>query len=296
MSKWFVFCRERFSPLQYIPMIAVFLGTNIAFVFKVEGESAPTRTILLMFVIFLSFFFRMRLFDEIKDYEVDLKFNPSRPLARGLLKVTDVKKMLGFLFILEFLIALSLGQVTFIAWLVAAVYSLLMYKEFFIGPILRPHLTTYAITHTFVINLLAVLAMLSVSKGDISYFSRYHFAFVLMNWCYFNLFEFARKTFAAIEERSEVDTYSSLFGTKGAFALSVKEVFLGLGLLYFCYQGLSQILMPWQFYVLAGAGVGYFLIGLLYFIKPTVPSAKLFRHISGFYLLTHYVLLLIFLK
>lgn len=296
MSKWFIFCRERFSPLQYIPMIAVFLGTNIAFALKVEGESAPTSVLFLMFVIFLSFFFRMRLFDEIKDYEVDIKHNPSRPLARGLLQVSDVKKMLGFLFVLEFLISLSLGKVVFIAWLVAAGYSLLMYKEFFIGQLLRPHLTTYAVAHTFVINLLALLAMVSVSKEDVTQLGRYHFAFVLMNWCYFNLFEFARKTFAANEERPGVDTYSSLFGPKGAFALSVKEVLLGLGLLFFCYQGLSQIWTSSQFYVLVGAGLCYFLVGLIYFVKPTASSAKLFRHISGVYLLTHYILLLIFLK
>ena len=45
----------------------------------------------------------------------------------------------------------------------------------------------------------------------------------LMYWCIFNLFEFARKTFAPSEERQGVESYSSLFGIAGAVILSISQ-------------------------------------------------------------------------
>ncbi|MFP5520071.1 MAG: manganese transporter permease [Bdellovibrionia bacterium] len=291
MSKWLVFLKERFNPLQYIPTIAVFLAANALYISRSENLEITTLSVFLTFLMLTSFFLRMRLFDEIKDYEVDLKINPTRPLARGLITINEVKKAIVILLAAEALIAMALSPGTLVIWLVAALYSLLMYKEFFIGRWLRPHLTTYAITHTFVVNLLALLIMAGAAGFQWQDLHAYHEAFIAMNWCYFNLFEFARKTFAATEERSGVDTYSSLFKPLGAWFLSIKEVLLGVILIN------ASTINP-LFFIgdrvrtkVAILAMIYFVLSLSYLFTPSLKTAKFFRTISGIYLLTHFLIL-----
>ncbi|UOF01079.1 UbiA prenyltransferase family protein [Bdellovibrio reynosensis] len=230
----------------------------------------------------LSFFFRMRLFDEIKDYEVDLKVNPTRPLARGILSVIQVKKALIGLIIFELVLAACFGRNAFLIHAMAIGYSLLMYEEFFIGEILRPHLTTYAVTHTFVSVLLGLSSAVAMSGVDITLLSPAILFFFLMNWAFFNLFEFARKTFAPTEERPHVPSYSNIFGCHGAWALSISQVILGVGIIAWYFS------LP-LFAVAAGI---YILISLGYLLKKTNKTANLFRNISGVYLLLHYLILI----
>ena len=75
-----------------------------------------------------------------------------------------------------------------------------MYKEFFIPNLIRPLLTTYAMSHTIVTGLfsIALLAALSQTMLDLPVEAYY---FALANWGLFNVFEFSRKTLPAV--RSE---------------------------------------------------------------------------------------------
>jgi 4-hydroxybenzoate polyprenyltransferase len=108
------------------------------------------------------------------------------------------------------------------------------------------------------------------------------FIFLLMNWAFFNLFEFARKTFAPSEERPQVPSYSNIFGTRGAWALSVSQCIIGV--LLICY-----VKMNW--YVLV-AGVLYIASTVPFLKMPSTRNAKLFRNSSAAYLLLHYLILI----
>jgi 4-hydroxybenzoate polyprenyltransferase len=287
LRNWLILIKERFSPLQYIPMIVAFTVANGLYIVKAEGIPLNSLRFLAVFVLMLSFFFRMRLFDEIKDYEVDLKINPTRPLARGILSVTQVKRALMILILIELAISSQLGLPAFLIHVLAIGYSLLMYEEFFIGDILRPHLTTYAVSHTFVSVLLGVSAAVGISGiTDLSILSK-HAAFFLVNWCFFNLFEFARKTYAPEEEKENVPSYSNIFGTKGAYLLSISQVVLGLALLRIQFG--EFLLWP---NVLAAV---YLVATVAYLFKPKAANAKLFRGVTGAYLLGHFIVMSIVL-
>ncbi len=287
MRNWLILIKERFSPLQYIPMIVAFTVANGLYLLKAEGIPWSGARFGVVFVLMLSFFFRMRLFDEIKDYEVDLKINPTRPLARGILTVAQVKRMLMILIFLELVLSSQLGLPSFLIHVLAIGYSLLMYEEFFIGDILRPHLTTYAVSHTFVSVLLGISTAVGISgMTDLSILSK-HAAFFLVNWCFFNLFEFARKTFAPEEEKENVPSYSNIFGTKGAYLLSLSQVVIGLALLRFQF---GEFLM-WP-NVLAAL---YLIATMAFLFKPSVFNAKLFRGVTGAYLLGHFIVMSIVL-
>lgn len=286
MVKWFTFIRERFNPAAYIPMIFLFTVANGLFFLKLEGASLNWGRCLLTFILMLSFFFRMRLFDEIKDYEVDLKVNPTRPLARGLLSVKEVRTVLFFLIAFELLLAAFLGSNSFLIHVVAIAYSLLMYEEFFLGDFLRPRLTTYAVSHTFVSVLLGLSCGVAISRTSPAYLPLGVFIFALMNWAFFNLFEFARKTFAKSEERESVPSYSNTFGSGGSWILSISQAILGV-----------LIFSSFYSHVLLFLALGiYLLLSLSYVLNPAVKSAKIFRISSAVYLLIHYAILIYILK
>ena len=234
-------------------------------------------------VFIFSFFLRIILFDEIKDYEVDLKINPTRPLARGLIQIKEVKIALLLLILLELIMTWNLGLSPFLIHAMAVGYSLLMYEEFFIGEFLRPHLTTYAVTHTFVCTLLGISTL--VSSGAGIELQKSILGFVFMNWFYFNLFEFARKTWSSAEERTGVASYSQIFGLWGSVFLSLSQV--GLGVLSFA--GLPDSTCS----VALGVGVIYCLLSLVFPFRPSPKTASFFRGLTGAYLLIHYLILVL---
>jgi 4-hydroxybenzoate polyprenyltransferase len=277
-----ILIQERFPLVQYGPMILFFTLANAMYLKSESGLSIQGLSLAL--VLLLSGFLRLRLFDEIKDYHVDLKFNPTRPLARGVLSVDQTKIGILFLILLELVISASLGLPVFLIHILAIGFSLMMFEEFFIGTYLRPHLTTYAITHTFVSVLFAVTAYVaSQSQPDIQ-FEFTTVLFLLSNWAYFNLFEFARKTYAQTEEKSEVPSYSKIFSVKGSVALSFSQVIIGLILL----QNTLVLTSINPLMVLASL---YLIVCLAFAFKPNITTAKLYRNLSGLYLLVHYILL-----
>ncbi|MFL5783164.1 MAG: UbiA family prenyltransferase [Bacteriovoracaceae bacterium] len=287
MGKWLTFTRERFKPFEYLPLIILFVGVNYLFSHALSGLSLPVWQILILGVLGFLFFFRMRLFDEIKDYEVDLVINPTRPLARGLIKVPEVKKMILFIILLELVLVRSFGLLPMLLYIASIFYSLLMYEEFFIGDWLRPKLTTYAMSHTIVVAMLA-FTMIAANLGYTVFESKATDIFVLSHWFVFNLFEFARKTFDPHEERENVPSYSKIFTLKGAYLLSASQVFLAL---VFLFQLRALFTVRW----LLVLGAVYVLCLLPHVLNLKSLPAKSFRNLSTIYMALHFVLLFILL-
>lgn len=278
---------ERFSPLAYGPMIIVFTLVNGSYFIKAHANSGFIRSsfgIIVALAVMISAFLRLRLFDEIKDYDVDLKINPNRPLARGVISIEQVRVLISILILFEILvISIFVGLSALLIHIVALAFSMLMFEEFFIGRWIRPHLTTYAITHTFVSVLLGVSAAFLMSGQNQIIFSKEDFIFFLGNWFYFNLFEFARKSFSKDEERPGVDTYSSLFKPSGAGLLSLSQIIFGF-LLWGKYlsanlKALSLVLV-----------VVFILITIFYMLRTNKKTAGLFRGFAGLFLILQYLL------
>lgn len=284
MRNWLILIKERFSPGSYLPMILIFTFANSLYVARTINYTYDDFRFVWVLLIMLSFFFRMRCFDEIKDYEVDLKINPTRPLARGVLTIRQVKKGLIAMILFELILSAFLGIWPFLIHITAIFYSLMMYEEFFIGDFLRPHLTTYAVSHTFVSTLLGLSAATAVVGLNPQKLQFNDIMFFFSNWCFFNLFEFARKTFAASEERPGVASYSNIFKPFGAWLLSWSQVIVGIIL---CWVALSRY--PRFYWVVAG-GVIYTLLSVGYALNPQEKMAKIFRAGTGVYLLLHYIL------
>ncbi len=276
--RWGRFLSERFPPASHLPMVALFAGFHAA----VARAGVLTPGTLAAFALSLVFFLKLRLYDELKDLDTDRIHHPERPLPRGLVSVREVHRALAGVLVLETSIAFAWGGWTGIVFLPAVAWSLLMFKEFFLGGWLRRRLTTYAVTHTFVVVLLSMsLQVLLASREGALPGSLDGGAFLmraLACWLVFNVFEFARKTVATSEEREGIDTYSSVWGRSGAVALTATQA-VGAGFLASVGGGIPEIA-----HAIVGLGaLGY--AGAIYLVRDTQKTAKAFRATAGLWIL-----------
>lgn len=289
-NKWIIFIKERFDPLSHSLMILVFVIVHILIAKKLFLIDISSLKILFLLISVTLFYFKLRLYDEVKDYELDLVINPKRPLQRGLINHQDMYKGMLICIFLELLFFSIQGINAILSLVIAISYSLLMYKEFFIKDKIRPHLTTYAISHTIVTSLLtlAIFSFLNqqpflsnVLNSNLLYFS-------IINWMLFNIFEFGRKTFALSEERLNIDTYSSLFGKKRAVMLVFSQAIIA----FFLINKIQVFHTKLIFYANIALILLLLASGFAYVFSNKIVSAKRYRVMSSIYIIIFYLILI----
>ena len=164
-----------------------------------------------------SFFLLLRIFDEHKDYQLDLQNHPERVLQRGLITLKQLKILAILVLLLQGVWCVYLDQgfaAVTQAWLLLLLWTLLMTVEFFCGEWLSQRLTLYAFSHMLVMPLILWWLMQMGQPG-----AAMSGLFVLIAALAFSggfTFEVTRKTRGPEEERTTVDSYSQRFGTTGA--------------------------------------------------------------------------------
>lgn len=294
--RWAVFVWERFPPPIHLPLVLAFGGGNLAVAAQVTGIQPSLKSLVLGLVAASFFFFRLRLFDELKDYETDLTEHPDRPLPRGVVSVREVKKAALFSAVLEGGLATILGWHVLAAWSIAALYSLLMYNEFFCGRWMRPKLELYALVHTLVAGGLGwFLACVGTLKMPWELPSVV-LGFALVNWSVFNVFEFARKTYGDDESDGRAETYSGRLGPLGAVALSLFWAVLAVLLTgpFFLNQTAASWIWPTRLILLLPP----VLMSMIYLARPRRLVAQVFRALYSAFLFVFYLILILayFLK
>jgi 4-hydroxybenzoate polyprenyltransferase len=291
LKNWLIFTKERFDPISHLLMILVFVTVHLLFVNKLQSTSLNSLSISFLLIAVTFFYFKLRLYDEVKDYELDVVINPTRPLPRGLLKHIDMYKGIIFCIFLELFCFGFRGLNAVLAVSFAISYSLLMYKEFFIKDYIRPHLTTYAITHTIVTSFLSIAIFTFINqKTFIENINNIFFIFfALSNWMLFNIFEFGRKTFVNSEERPNIDTYSSLFGKKIAVTMVITQAFLSF------YLTISIDTFHNMFIIISNAILilALTIVALIFINSENKKYAKLYRNMSSVYIILFYLILII---
>ncbi len=285
VSRWLTFLSERFDPISHFIMIGLFVYAHYLVADASRFVIVDPHLIIYVGLGTAVFFMKLRLYDEIKDYDVDLEKNPTRPLPRGLLAQVDVKRAIELCIILEIILFTSCGLPAFGAILFAIGYSLLMYKEFFIPNIIRPHLTTYATSHTVVTLFLSLAIFSALSKFSFWNMDLDFYYFAIMSWLLFNIFELGRKIYQPSEERSGIDTYSSVWGKTGAVTLVFVHALTASA---FCLH-ISTIQFYFMLKLLTGQLVLLFLISLIYLISSKEVTGKIFRLFSSVYILLVYL-------
>lgn len=285
VKKWLIFIWERFPPYTYIPFLFLYFIAHI--IFSLGKNNYSLFTFLILYLATLIFFFKLRLYDEVKDFESDLKIYPNRPLSRGLLNHSSIYFGIFTCIIFEVIIFATFGLVGLSAIIIPVIYSLIMFKEFFLRKWIRSHLTLYAITHTFVSSLFSLALLSTVQSTYIWNLSFNSYLFVLLSWCLFNIFEFGRKTFITSEEKRNIDSYSKIYGRFGAALLVISMALCSLILI-------SNIQSNQLTILLISILLGLLSITALFFIMLNKqPLGKIYRGISSAFIALVYLIFIV---
>lgn len=221
-ARLLAWANERFPPLANATLCAFLYGAAVI------GGRAETRAgaipfspiDLLGFLAVYAALLMLRVYDEHKDYALDLQNHPQRVLSRGLITLNHLKVLGGIAIGLQLAASLILDQASGAGlgavstrWLVVFIWSALMAKEFFVGEWLVRHLILYAISHMLILPL-SVLWVVQMGAGQAALpTSAYLLSLVALLTGF--AFEIGRKTRAPEDERPTVDSYTQVLGRRG---------------------------------------------------------------------------------
>jgi 4-hydroxybenzoate polyprenyltransferase len=218
-KRFAIYLKERFPPHQLI-LLSLIFGTSAGiFAQKISMGSYQTLRIIFSSTALLLFLFRLRIFDEFKDYYHDKKYYPLRPIPRGLLSFRELRILILATILFEFIVSFTNGLISLTFYLFAFFYSLLLLKEFFVKNWLRNHFATYISVHELLaLFLFYYLFSLNVKTFGQIFETKLFLFSVLLVILFFSL-EVARKIRPKNLEISSKDTYSAQYGIKGAIKL-----------------------------------------------------------------------------
>lgn len=213
--RWRLYFRERFPlPLQG-PVIAVFSSSVFIYAFAIQSRNGrPSLTAgTAAFVVVLLVFLQLRILDEFKDYEQDMRFRPYRPVPRGIVTLHELGWLGVVAAIAQAAASALVGTRALLALAVVWVYAGLMAAEFFVPAWLRGHPLAYMASHMLVVPL--IVAYVATCAGAETPTVPLTWL-VGMSYLSFCVFEIGRKIRAPADELQGVDTYSALWGRRTA--------------------------------------------------------------------------------
>jgi len=192
------------------------MSATVGSQFFLWDEMKSWFILVIAFLALFLFLLRLRLFDEIKDFEHDKIYYPDRPVSRGLISISEIKTAIWIVIILEILLSIIGGINSLLFFVIAFSYSLLMAKEFFVPKWLKSHFTVYIFSHEI---LLIPLYFYLFSLSGFSFKHITESNFILLTgflFCIFFLLEVTRKMRSPKQEIKSKDTYTAQYGVLGA--------------------------------------------------------------------------------
>ena len=213
---------ERFPFPNAILFFILYLTSAIVARTMLDTEIQLSFIDLINCIITWGLFLVIRIFDEHKDYDLDVLNHPQRVLQSGLITLTHLKVLAAISIIAQLIFSLYLDSFTLggatISWLIMFGYLCLMGVEFFCGEWLEKRLTLYAFSHMMIMPLIVFWMANIALPGSEPQAILTPSLLIMMLLAFVSgfCFEIARKTRGPEEERDTVDSYSKIFGTKGS--------------------------------------------------------------------------------
>jgi hypothetical protein len=264
-NRWWTYQKERFPVFVFgVFVAAVCLGVIVASSVA-RGAGAPSwKSFVVAFVCTFLVFLQLRIADEHKDFEDDAAARPYRPVQRGLVSLKELR-VVGALTVV--------AQVAVVLWLdarllwplgVVLVYLALMGKEFFVPVWLKARPVAYLLSHQIILPLIYLFIGMCdwwVDNGV----PPTGLAWILcMSYCSGMVVEIGRKIRVPGDEEEGVETYSGLWGRRGAVA-----VWLTVMLLSGVFAALTA----------KGIGIGALMVGVatILFVAAVVVASRFLR-------------------
>ena len=210
-----LYLAERFPLASHTTLIVFFFASGYLLAEALHAPGTPPalgwRAVGVFASLFLLFFL-LRLFDEFKDYDVDVLAHPERIVSRGIVTLGELKVLIALNIATAVAINATLGLPTFLAWLAAFTFAVLMRYEFFVADWLKKDVLVYALTHQVIVPLMCLymyVASAAPHGVGVSTLLAWHVVAAVGTALGF---EIGRKVRAPEEEKDLVDTYSKYFG------------------------------------------------------------------------------------
>ena len=219
LRRWNTYFAERFPPAQHGVLIAAFSFGVLSYTAKLGTPLLKLTTLGFMVAFATAFLIilQLRILDEFKDFEEDARWRPYRPVPRGLVSLSSLRKLWFVAAALQLAGAVLLD--TRLVWglLMIWIYSGLMGVEFFVRRWLKAHPLAYMLSHIVIVPMIAayVAACLWLPLGTAApdltgLLAASYFAFCVI--------EVGRKIRAPMDEQPGVETYTFLWGVRRAVA------------------------------------------------------------------------------
>lgn len=218
ISKWVIYQKERFPLLKYGLLVGAFTYSALSVSFMLRGaEGLPDwRAFFTAFPAALLLFSQLRVADEFKDHEEDCRYQPERPVPRGLITLNELMffGLAGAFIQLHLTLSYNVGLL--IPLVMTWVYFLLMSREFFVKDWLRNRPFTYLWTHMLIL----LFVDLYVTSYDWLVAGTHAppalLYFLAVSFFNGTVIEIGRKIRAPGDEKEGVQSYTSTWGIKGA--------------------------------------------------------------------------------
>lgn len=286
---------ERFPLGKHGIVIAAFSFCAVSLSSLLRGEVAwpEWQSALTAFLTLLGFFFQLRVADEYKDFAVDARYRPERPVPRGLVTLAELRNVALIVALVQLLLALWLEP-----WLLLPLgavwgYMALMRFEFGVATWLQEHPLAYLASHMMIVPLIDFYATACDWLPSQSFTD--HGIPVGLSWflavSFFNgiVIEIGRKTWAPSQEREGVESYSSNWGIPQALLGWVGALLAALA----CALMLAALIdFFWPMLAIFSGLLALLLwYGYRFWASPTVSSAQLLETSSGLWVAGLYLIL-----
>lgn len=279
---------ERFPLVKTATLLAAFSAASINVSALLGHRTLPGAwTYVVAFIVLLIVFFQLRAADEIKDLEDDRRYRPERPIPRGLVSLELIVK-----------IALGLAAVAIAAtWLLSPwlllplaavwVWLGLMTAEFGAPEWLKARPFLYLVSHMLIMPLIDLYVTATewlVRAGTAPTGLWLFLALSFVNGC---VLEIGRKIYAPQNERTGVETYSSLLGAERAVWLWMGCIALSLCFLVGVGAAVEAPL------IVGAAGVAAFaasaVVAARFLRKPTSATQRAVDTMAGLWVFVCYM-------
>lgn len=284
-NRWWLYQNERFPIFRHGFLIAAVCFGALVCSLRIRGhfEFPDVSALGIAFVSTFFFFLQLRIADEFKDYDDDLAHRPYRPVQRGLVRLSELRRIAFAGAVIQFALVLWTSPHILLPLFIVWAYMLLMTKEFFVPNWLKRRPVIYLLSHMLMMPLiyLFITACDWKSAGEVI---PYDLAW-LLGMGFFNglVIEIGRKIRSPQDEEHGVETYSSLWGPARATLVWIGALLVTMALALIAAHKIHFTTpMTWLLTVFILAAI----IGAVHFLQnPVQGSGKRIEHISGIWTL-----------
>lgn len=220
VQRGWTYLQERFPLGAHGPLVAAFAGGVACASAALRGGEGPGwPAVFVAVLVALGLFFQLRVADEWKDAETDRRYQPERPVPRGLVTLRELVVAALAVAAVQIGLAVWLDPRLGVALLAVWAFGALMTVEFGVRDWLRARPLATLVTHAPIVPFIDAFAVsCDVLGNDASYPEGVAW---LIGVSLFggSVVEVGRKIRQPADERPGVETYSGHWGRRGAMAL-----------------------------------------------------------------------------